>query len=169
MTRKLKVVLVMIAGAFAVSACLPNGMRFPQTSGFFQEDRYQSNGERIYFSASSESGSRIRPLSGPTIGMMMGATTCSSCHGDDGRGGNHFMHMELMDAPDIRWETLSGEEHGEHGEETEEAQPYTADAFKLAVREGMAPGDQRLSRDMPRWDISDEDLADLMEYLETLK
>ena len=32
---------------------------------------------------------------------------CVSCHGEDGRGGQHVMHMDVMDAPDIRIAALS--------------------------------------------------------------
>jgi hypothetical protein len=81
------------------------------------------NGERIYFTATDEEGERISYRGGPNFGgMMMGSyLTCSTCHGPEARGGTHFMHMQVMDAPDICYKALQGEvgEHGvdEHGGE----------------------------------------------------
>jgi hypothetical protein len=79
--------------------------------------------------------------------------------------------MQTMDAPDIRWVTLSSSEHGgdhgdgdEHGEET----AYDVEAFMHTIREGVTPGGARLSRDMPRWEMDDDDLKDLIGYLSTL-
>jgi hypothetical protein len=80
------------------------------------------------------------------------------------------MHMQAMDAPDIRWGSLTGGEHGEHGSDSEqgEGEPYDEEAFKRAVREGIGPGGHRLSADMPRWRMSDRDLEDLIAFLQEL-
>lgn len=76
------------------------------------------------------------------------------------------MHMESMDAPDIRWETLSSPEHGGHDEadEDEEELPYDEASFMWALREGITPGGEQLSSDMPRWEMSDEDMEDLITF-----
>jgi mono/diheme cytochrome c family protein len=103
--------------------------------------------------------------------MMQPRLACVSCHGADGRGGTHVMHMQVMDAPDIRFATLNSEE-GEHGggeagiEHTQG--DYDLDMFQQAVVEGKHPDGDALSKDMPRWEISDGDLAALFEYLKTL-
>lgn len=129
------------------------------------------NGERIYFTATDEEGERISYRGGPNFGgMMMGSyLTCSTCHGPEARGGTHFMHMQVMNAPDIRYEALQGEagEHGgnEHGDEGGE---YTLEDFRLAVIEGKHPNGETLSHDMPRWEMSDEDLADLFAFLKSI-
>ena len=55
------------------------------------------------------------------------------------------------------------DEHGdEHGE-------YDLAAFRLAVIGGVHPDGESLSRDMPRWRMDDRDLADLFDFLETLR
>ena len=136
-----------------------------------------SNGERIYFTAVSERTGRIDYRGGPPGGgMMMGSwgLACVSCHGADGRGGVHVMHMSVMDAPDIRWSTLAAEmdeapdeqslPQGEHGEAMA---GYDLAAFRLAVVEGKHPDGLALSPNMPRWDLVDEDLADLAEFLQS--
>ena len=104
--------------------------------------------------------------------MMGGQLACASCHGADGRGGKHVMHMQAMDAPDIRFAALNGETNsGEHqdGEHAEEHPgEYTLETFRQAVVEGQHPGGEALSQDMPRWELDEEDLADLFEFIKTL-
>lgn len=136
---------------------------------------FGSNGERIYFTATSESSTNITYIGGPSSGMMMGggSLTCASCHGPNGRGGVHSMTgMLTMNAPDIRWSVLAGESKGEHGGESEAGHgsgEYNLEAFRLAVVEGKHPdGDTPLSTNMPRWKISNDDLTDLIAYLKTL-
>lgn len=136
---------------------------------------FSSNGERIYFSSSSERGERINYTGGPNAGMMMtgGVLACASCHGTKARGGKHLMHMQVMDSPDIRWVTLEHEEEEEHTEDgdekhSEEHRGYDIDDFEMAVIEGQHPNGKPLKQDMPRWNISEEDLIDLANYLKSL-
>jgi len=138
---------------------------------------FDSNGERIYFTATSDRNTTISYTGGPASGMMMGGgyLTCASCHGLDGRGGVHTMHMQTMEAPDIRWSMLTGGMQGEHGGETEAAGEhegaeagYDLETFRLAVVEGKHPDGTSLSSNMPRWNISADDLANLVGYLQTL-
>ena len=136
----------------------------------FVTSRYATNGERIYLAGTSANG-RIRYTGGNLSGGMMGGgrLACASCHGTNGHGGPHIMHMSAMDAPDIRWSTLTEAEHGDHDEKEEmEHPPYDEDTFKQAVTEGLHPGGERLDSDMPRWRMSDRDLDDLISYLKTL-
>ncbi len=136
---------------------------------------FSSNGERIYYTATSESGSGISYTGGPEMGMMMmgGQLACVSCHGTDASGGRHMMHMFYMDSPDIRWSALANHHHEE--EEGEEAgheaehnhEEYTLEDFKNAVENGKHPDGETLDRDMPRWRMSDADLIDLMNYLKS--
>ena len=121
---------------------------------------FGSNGERIYFTATSDRGTEITYTGGPASNgwMMMGGggrLACASCHGPDGRGGVHSMGMmQVMDAKDIRWSVLEGE--------------FDAEKFRLAVTEGQDPNGTQLNTDMPRWKIGSDDLADLIDYLKTL-
>jgi mono/diheme cytochrome c family protein len=154
----------------AISACaFGPALEIPN---IFGGSGYTSNGERIYFTATSERGTRIRSQGGSAFGgMMTGRQTCAACHRPDGKGGVHWMHMQRMDAPDIRWKTLSSANHGGHGETNgdEHAEPaYDVTAFQLAVMDGRSPGGERLSTDMPRWQMSDSDLDDLIAFLKTL-
>jgi len=130
-----------------------------------------ANGERIYFTATDKEGERISYRGGPNFGgMMMGSyLTCAACHGPEARGGTHMMHMQVMDAPDIRYAALQGEA-GEHGgdDHGDEGGAYSLDDFRLAVIEGKHPDGESLSRDMPRWEMDDQDLVDLFEFLKSI-
>ncbi len=178
----MKRILFMIVGGLLLSGCfvvrqyyVPGNPMIDQGRGWFADSNFASNGERIYFTASNDRGQRIRYAGGPNFrGMMMGAganLACVSCHGSDGRGGLHTMHMDVMDAPDIRYSALSseGEEHGGDPAHEDEHGGYDLDDFRLAVIQGTHPNGEPLSRDMPRWRMSDEDLADLFEFLKKLQ
>ncbi|MHB8772772.1 MAG: c-type cytochrome [Syntrophales bacterium] len=122
------------------------------------EGAFRSNGERIYFTATSERGTPITYAGGPAYGgwmMMGGRLACVSCHGPDGKGGRHAMGMMgVMDAKDIRWKTLGKE--------------YNFEKFRLAVVKGQDPDGTELKPDMPRWNIGNDDLVDLIAFLKTL-
>lgn len=129
-----------------------------------------NNGASIYFSSINSRGERIPYTGGPDFGgMMTGAyLTCAACHGPEARGGVHQMQMQVMEAPDIRYVALSGET-GEHEEgEEEEHGAYDLEDFRLAVVEDKHPDGALLDPNMPRWQISDEDLADLLAFLKSI-
>ena len=134
-----------------------------------------SNGQLIYFKATNDRGDLIAYREGPDFigpGMMGARLSCASCHGQEARGGVHMMHMRVMDAPDIRWPVLAGEVGEEHAgdgdpkdEHAEAHAGYDLVNFRMAVVEGKHPNGERLSAEMPRWQISDGDLEDLAEFL----
>jgi len=125
-----------------------------------------ANGERIYFTGSSGRPGQITYTEGPNFGgMMMGSyLTCASCHGPEGQGGRHQMHMTVMDAPDIRYSALNTMPEMEDSQ-----RPYGLPEFKLAVEEGQEPNGEALDDDMPRWHMSEADLQDLFAFLGILQ
>ena len=173
-----KSLAIIILGAVLLSGCAVIRWRAPSHGpmmggGWQSGSRYQTNGEQIYFTATNENGARISNRGGNSFGGMMGGgpLACASCHGPDARGGVHTMHMDVMDAPDIRYSALSGDASAEdHGDDdhVDEHNDYDLIAFRLAVVEGKHPDGDDLSRDMPRWLMEDEDLMDLYEYLKSL-
>jgi len=171
-----KALALIVLGSTFLIAC---GFLFPfdrsrhgMNPGYgYRRGGFDSNGQQIYFTATNDRGEYIRYTDGPAFGGMMGGTlACVSCHGEDGRGGQHVMHMDVMDAPDIRFAALSAEsdEHQEIEHEDEHGEEYDLEAFRQAVVLGQHPNGDSLSRDMPRWRIDDEDLNDLFEFLKTL-
>ena len=133
---------------------------------------FDSNGERIYFTATSEQDTAITYTGGPSVNIMVtgGRLACVSCHGIDARGRKHTMDKEIIIAPDIRWSALSADHHEEHGsgEESKEHEGYNFESFRNSVVNGEHPDGEDLSKDMPRWHMSDSDLHDLMNYLQSL-
>lgn len=131
-----------------------------------------ANGERIYFTATSARGTQIT-YRAPKVGnMMMSYLSCAACHGPSAGGGMHNMHMQVMHAPSITYAALS-EEHAEEGNaETEshddEHGEYSLEQFRLAVLEGKHADGSALDANMPRWNMSEDDLNDLLEFLKSL-
>jgi mono/diheme cytochrome c family protein len=126
---------------------------------------YRSNGEQVYFTATSQRGTPI--TSSLRIGMMRGGRmACVGCHGPDGRGGQVRMMMNVFEAPDIRYGTLISGEHSEQDEH--EHGPWTDATIKQAIMQGVEPNGEQLNWPMPRWTMSDQDLDDLLEFLKTL-
>lgn len=166
MHRKIKMKatgLLVVIIALLLAACVS----YPQSmgpGGMAQGTRtFGSNGERIYFTATSARGTAITYTGGPASngGMMGGGMmgngrfACVSCHGTNGKGGQQSMGMmQGTDVKDIRWSTLQSE--------------FDAEKFRLAVTQGQDPDGTQLSTDMPRWSIGNDDLADLITYLKTL-
>jgi mono/diheme cytochrome c family protein len=126
---------------------------------------YISNGERIYFTGTSESGPPITAEMQGMHRMGAGQLACASCHGPDGRGGTVRMMMGDFEAPDILYSTLTEEEHGE---EHEEHLPYTDETIRRAITHGLDPAGEPLDWVMPRWDMSGDQLDDLLDFLKTL-
>jgi hypothetical protein len=173
-------ILFGILGVFILTACGINIWErvpaFPMMNNTrrWGLGNYSSIGERIYFTGTNDRGNRIPYTDGPAFGggMMMGdSLSCASCHGPDGRGGTQFLHMEVIDAPEIRFEALSEEmeEQAEDGHSHEDDHgEYDLEAFRMAVVEGLHPDGNPLSSDMPRWRMSDEDLEALLEFIKSI-
>jgi cytochrome c oxidase subunit 2 len=139
-------------------------------------DDYRSNGERIYFTGTSETGPPITAEMPGMHSMPSGMMTCAACHGTDGRGGPVRMMMATFTAPDIRYDNLTSPEHGA-GEDEEhddgeaghaEHPPYTDQTIKRAITEGVDPAGEPLEWMMPRWRMTDGQLNDLIAYLKAI-
>lgn len=120
--------------------------------------QYKSNGERIYYTATSSSG---KPIYSQGFTMMHGNIACVNCHGADGHGGNVHIMMTSFEAPNITWAVLTGQ-HEDHA-------PYTEATVKDAITKGLEPNGKELEIYMPRWQMANEDLDDLLSFLKTLK
>lgn len=127
--------------------------------------RYASNGERIYYTGVSEQTGPI-PLRGGPPWLAMHGGGCVNCHGVSGRGGVPVMMGTGIPA-DIRYAALTEEEA--HAKSKEEAHPpYSDELIKRAITQGVDPAGKSLDWTMPRWQMSEQDLNDLIAYLKTL-
>jgi mono/diheme cytochrome c family protein len=142
-------------------------------AGAFDPQRFASNGEQIYYTGFSRSTGPIRFQGGPHWLQMHGGG-CVACHGVTGRGGVPVM-MGTAIPEGIRYHVLttsheeaeeaegqSGTSH-EHGES-----PYTDVTIKRAITQGIDSSGKRLDATMPRWQMSEQDLNDVIAYLKTL-
>lgn len=160
--------LVLAAGC---TQWAPSGMMgAPVNTPSLEELRaeFDSNGEMIFYTGINENGDRIQFDGGPGWIYMHGGA-CVSCHGEGGKGGV-VPHMCYEEAPSITYHDLTEEEHEEHAKEGEEEAhpPYTDETIKKAISEGLNPAEEELDPCMPRWEMSDEDLEDVLEYLKGL-
>lgn len=163
-------VVIVLVSAIAVTAWFllnpRSGVNPVNMSSLF--GGYDSNGEQIYFAGTSRTGPPITFEMGGMHRMGPRSMGCADCHGADGRGGQVTMMMTTIQAPDIRYPTLTeGEHDDDHGEE--EHPPYTDDTIRNAVMNGVDPDGNSLSWVMPRWDMTDEQFNDLLSYLKTLE
>lgn len=151
------ILLCCMALAGALFLTIPAGTR---------TTNHGSNGEQIYFTATSSRGT---PITYQMIGgmpMMRGSTmACVTCHNADGRGGRQRMMMRTFDAPDIRYKTLTSPRLNEDGE----PEPIFTDmTIRQAITDGTEPDGEPLQWPMPRWSMSGADLDDLLAFLKAL-
>jgi cytochrome c oxidase subunit 2 len=151
------ILLCCVALAGALFLAIPTGTR---------TTTYGSNGEQIYFTATSQRGT---PITYQTIGgmpmMRTGTMACVTCHNADGRGGRQSMMMRTFDAPDIRYKALTAPRLSEGGE----PEPVFTDAtIRQAITDGTEPDGEPLQWPMPRWSMRGTDLDDLLAFLRSL-
>ena len=144
------------------------GMMNPQTgstNGY--PTNFSSNGQRIYFTASSKSG---KPISARMMGMKMVnmQMSCAYCHGTQGQGQTISMPMGTWQTPKIAYKYLVSENHGHNNETEEDHAKYTEESIKRAITEGIDPDGDELQWPMPSWNMAEEDLNDLVNYLKEL-
>ena len=167
---KKRIFITLIAG-FLLGACgYISQPTVPMYGGYAYQksEKYNTNGEQIYFTAVDKNGQYIAYTGGPnTGGMMMRSSylSCASCHGNDGQGGTHYMHMQVMDAPAITYTALIDMKREDSGGTPTE---YSLDDLRGVVVEGHDTAGDILDRNMPRWQMNDDDLADLLIFLKTL-
>jgi len=128
-----------------------------------EKTEFRSNGEMLYYTGASRRGTKMVPSEGGPMWLYMHGGSCVNCHGEDGRGGEVMMCTE--EAPDIRYSVLtSGMVH-----DGEKEEPYTSDEqIKRAITQGINQEGEELDPCMPRWNMTQEDLNDLISYLKEL-
>ncbi len=104
-----------------------------------------SNGERIFKTGTNARGEAI-PNS-----MMAGMGGCVMCHGADGPGGQMMGRAE----PCNTFKCLS-------------AAGYSDELIKRAITQGIGADGRNLDLMMPRWQMSDAELNDVLAYLKPL-
>lgn len=127
---------------------------------------FASEGQRIYYTGTTLEGPIPRTVAGDGMAGsgMMGDVACVDCHGEDGRGGRVDMMFRTVDMPDIRYSTLSAT----RSEDGTTVPGWTDDDIARAIRDGVEPDGQPLKAPMPRWDMTDEEITDVISWLKEL-
>ncbi len=127
--------------------------------------QFTSIGQQIYYTGADANGPIPRTIAGGAMGFgMMGNGACAGCHGEDGRGGRFGMMFGAIDVPDIRYSTLNAVRSD--GGVTVAA--WSDRDIARAIRDGIEPDGQALKAPMPRWAMTDSDMADVIAYLKEL-
>jgi len=89
--------------------------------------------------------------------------SCAGCHGPEGQGQASPMFV----SPSITYQNLTDpagmlEPDGTRGP------TYTDETLKRAITRGADPNGEPLAWPMPRWQMSERDLDDLIAFLKTL-
>jgi ABC-type branched-subunit amino acid transport system substrate-binding protein len=121
-------------------------------------------GKQIYLQGASPSGKEILAYVGDSSLEVPGTVmACANCHGIAGQG-----KIEGgINPSNITWEALTKPYGVTHVNERKHP-AYTSRALELAITRGVDPAGNKLLNTMPRYQISKEDLDDLVVYLKRL-
>jgi ABC-type branched-subunit amino acid transport system substrate-binding protein len=124
----------------------------------------EKRGKQIYVQGTSASGREILAYLGDTALEVPGSSmACANCHGLDGKGKPEGGIIPS----NLTWESLTKPYGVTRADGTRHA-PYTERGLELAITRGRDPGGNKLPYVMPRYQMSSEDLADLIAYLKRL-
>jgi ABC-type branched-subunit amino acid transport system substrate-binding protein len=121
-------------------------------------------GKQIYIQGTSPSGKEILAYIGESSLEVPGNTmACASCHALRGQG----KPEGGIDPSNITWEALT-KPYGVTHSSGRKHPAYTDRGLELAITRGVDPAGNKLLYAMPRYQMSKEDLADLVVYLKRL-
>lgn len=123
----------------------------------------EAAGKRLYLEGTGAGGAEIFVRIGPADTPMPSSVgSCAGCHGSDGRGGREGG----LRPPDITWRHLTTP----HEQGRDRRRPgYNAATFARALTEGLDPAGRRLNPAMPRFVMSQRDMANLTAYIKQLE
>lgn len=124
----------------------------------------EKRGKQIYVQGASSSGHEILAYLGEASLEVPGsAMACANCHALNGEG-----KPEGGVVPsNLKWEALT-KPYGITHASGRKHPPYTERALELAITRGLDPAGNKLLSVMPRYQMSREDMADLIAYLKRL-
>jgi len=154
-------------GAGPLSAIVAAILALPLADGAVRDQLSpaEAGGKQIYAKGISPRGTPITAQVGSeALELPASAVPCGGCHGYDGRG-----RPEGGVTPaDIRWSQLA-KPYG-HVHENGRSHPAFDDAGVARVlTEGLDPAGNRIDEAMPRYSLSEADLADLIAYLKRVE
>jgi ABC-type branched-subunit amino acid transport system substrate-binding protein len=122
-------------------------------------------GKQIYFEGTSPGGDEIMAVVGDEGALLpASAMPCSSCHGSDGLGRPEGGVIPL----DIRWsELVKGYGHVHHDGRRHPA--FDEESAALSIVAGVDSANNTLDRSMPIYQMSQQDIDDLVAYMKVLE
>jgi ABC-type branched-subunit amino acid transport system substrate-binding protein len=121
-------------------------------------------GKQIYLQGTSPSGKEMLAYIGDSSLEVPGSTVaCANCHALRGQG----KPEGGIDPSNITWEALT-KPYGVTHSSGRKHPAYTDRGLELAITRGIDPAGNKLLYAMPRYQMSKEDLADLVAYLRKL-
>lgn len=136
-------------------------MDFVRQIPFFRS--FETKAEQIYFTGRSQTGPPISSTMPGMTHMKPGTMGYANYLGADGQGGRVTMMMTTIHPPDIRYGSLTeAENEDEYGEG--EHPPYTNETIKETITKGLDSSGTELSWVMPRWDMTEDQLDDLLYF-----
>jgi ABC-type branched-subunit amino acid transport system substrate-binding protein len=128
-------------------------------------DEAEVRGKLIYFDGISARGTNITAVVGDEAAMLPGsAMPCASCHGSDGLGRPEGGLLPL----DIRWSELV-KTYGHVHENGRRHPAFDEASFARSMVGGVDPANNQMDRSMPLYQMSSDDMADLIAYMKVLE
>ncbi|WDE01648.1 c-type cytochrome [Thalassomonas actiniarum] len=120
----------------------------------------QRRGQAIYLTGKSLSGRDIEARLGSGASLPASLMPCVNCHQHDGKG----TREGGVSPADIRWSTLT-RPYGTTDNTGKTAPAYDRKSIKKAISLGVDSGGAPLSQIMPRYQLSHQDMEDLVAFL----
>lgn len=142
------------------------GVTLPVPTPASELSSSEARGKRIYAEGESDSGRIITArLPRNHTPVPAAIVPCAGCHGSDGRG--RAQKFAIATPPDITWGNLTQRDGHHHVQRVHPT--FDEAAVALAVRRGVDPAGNTLHATMPRYEMSEEDMADLIAYLKCIE
>jgi ABC-type branched-subunit amino acid transport system substrate-binding protein len=122
-------------------------------------------GKQIYFEGTSPGGGEINAIVGDEAALLpASAMPCSSCHGSDGLGRPEGGVIPL----DIRWSELV-KTYGHVHHDGRRHPAFDDDGVARSIIAGVDQANNTLDRSMPIYQMSEQDIDDLVAYMKVLE
>jgi ABC-type branched-subunit amino acid transport system substrate-binding protein len=134
-------------------------------AGALELSPQELRGKQIYLDGQGASGQPIKAFVGKESTEMPGSIVpCASCHGRDGLGRPEGGVLPAV----ITWSYLT-KPYGHVHENGRKHPAFDERSVGRAILDGVDPAGHRLDPAMPRYAMAEQDLADLIAYLERLE
>lgn len=158
-SRQAKAALPRLLGTVAIVTCLAYA-----PASLALEDA-EIRGKQIYIEGTSPRGGAINAIVGEEASLLPAAAIpCTNCHGYDGLG-----RPEGGVVPtDVRWSQLI-KTYGHVHENGRRHPAFDDNSVARSITAGIDPAANQLDRSMPIYQMSEEDLDDLVAYMKILE